>query len=63
METPDILQYIELETISVVDCQNRFKNISGGRSFIHETTVCTVAENNDGLCYKDSGDHNFSAIQ
>lgn len=55
METPDVLQFIELETISVTDCQNRYKNISGDRNFIYNSVVCTVAKNNGGLCYKDSG--------
>lgn len=51
---PDVLQYLEVQTISIVDCK-RYYDYMPQKKFVHNSTICTIGKGN-GPCVGDSGE-------
>lgn len=54
-ESPDILQFSELDTINRKECAKRFVHIPILLKMLHDANVCTVNTKNSGACHGDSG--------
>lgn len=59
METPDVLQFGEFETISRDECAKRFEKANNEKllRWLHEKNLCVVNDKNgnNGACHGDSG--------
>lgn len=51
---PDVLQYLEVETISLDRCK-RYYQFGPEQRRLHNSTVCTASKRRDGPCHGDSG--------
>lgn len=54
-DTPDILQFSELDTINRKECAKRFVNIPTLLKMLYDANICTVNSKNSGACNGDSG--------
>lgn len=51
---PDVLQYLEVQTISFDRCK-KYYEFKPQQRHMHNTTVCTIGKRRDGPCNGDSG--------
>lgn len=55
LETPDVLQFTELETFNTKECAKRYENIPQFRGAVQKGNLCTIDKKNGGSCNGDSG--------
>lgn len=54
-ETPEILQFIELNAINTTDCIKRYEKLPHLQKAISKNNLCAVNSVNGGACHGDSG--------